>query len=55
MHYKLFEWWDALIKGDVEKYQPAPEIADLNVHQKPIFVDADGKFSANIEYLAGKI
>jgi hypothetical protein len=26
MHYKLFEWWGVLIKGDIKNYTPAKEI-----------------------------
>lgn len=48
MHYKLFEWWDVLNKGNIKNYKPAKEIADLNSHQKPIFSEANGLFKSNI-------
>jgi hypothetical protein len=48
MHYKLFEWWDVLIKGDIKNYTPAKEIADLNSYQKPIFTQLNGVLRSNI-------
>jgi len=44
MHYKLFEWWDVLIKGDIQKYTPAKGVIDLNDYQKPIFTELKGIF-----------
>jgi len=48
MHYKLFEWWDVLNNGNLDKYVASNEIPDLNSFQKPIFLEHNGELKSNV-------
>jgi len=52
MHYQLFNWWNVLINGGLEKYEASPVIEDLNKYQKPIFSDVNGTLTPTISSTA---
>jgi len=48
MHYKLFEWWDVLLSGDIKNYKPSTEVANLNEYKKPLFLESNGVLKSNV-------
>ncbi len=48
MHYRMFEWWDTLINGQIHAFKPDPKIVNLNPYIKPVFIETNGELNVNL-------